>query len=86
MFIECENCQVRPVACGDCVVTALLGVSGSKGVDVGEPELRALDVLAEVGMVAPLRLSRPERQEHPEHPEHLEHREHRKRRSGKRAS
>lgn len=52
LTIDCGNCVVRGAACGDCVVTHLLG---------GPPELDgdevgALDTLAGLGMVPPLRL------------------------------
>ncbi|MBC6462434.1 hypothetical protein [Actinomadura sp. HBU206391] len=60
MLIECDNCEVRATGCGQCVVTALLGVPAGAGIDIGDDELRALDVLADVGMVPPLRLSVPE--------------------------
>ncbi|HEX6470327.1 MAG TPA: hypothetical protein VF069_14615 [Streptosporangiaceae bacterium] len=58
MLIDCENCAVRDVACGGCVVSALLGGRGH-GVDIDEGERRALDVLADVGLVPPLRHSLP---------------------------
>ena len=55
MLIDCDGCAVRDLACGDCVVTVLLG--GPPGVrDVDEGEQRALDVLAGSGLVPPLRL------------------------------
>ena len=57
MLIECDSCEVRGTGCGQCVVTALLGVPAAGEVDIDDDELRALDVLADVGMVAPLRLS-----------------------------
>ncbi|GAA2099692.1 hypothetical protein [Actinomadura alba] len=57
MLIECDSCEVRDTGCGQCVVTALLGVPVAGEVDIGDEELRALDVLAGVGMVPPLRLS-----------------------------
>ena len=55
MLIDCDGCAVRDLACGDCVVTVLLG--GPPGVrDVDEGEQRALDVLADSGLVPRLRL------------------------------
>ncbi len=55
MLIDCDGCAVRDLACGDCVVTVLLG--GPPGVvDMDEGERRALDVLADSGLVPRLRL------------------------------
>jgi hypothetical protein len=59
VLIECDSCEVRGTGCGQCVVTALLGGPAEGGVDIDDEELRALDVLADVGMVPPLRLSVP---------------------------
>lgn len=61
MLIECEGCEVRGSACGDCVVTAVLGVSPAQPVDLDDRELAALGLLADVGMVAPLRHRRSNR-------------------------
>lgn len=55
MIIDCETCRVREVACADCVVTVLLGRSGTS-VDLDEDEHRAVDALAGGGLVPPLRL------------------------------
>jgi hypothetical protein len=52
MLIDCSTCAVRDLACGDCVVTALLGPH----VDLTDREQQALGVLADSGLVAPLRL------------------------------
>ena len=55
MLIDCDDCAVRDLACGDCVVTVLLG--GPAGaVDVDDQERQALDVLADSGLVPRLRL------------------------------
>ena len=55
MLIDCDGCAVRDLACTDCVVTVLLG--GPPGVvDVDDDERRALDVLADSGLVPRLRL------------------------------
>ncbi len=68
MIVDCSDCKVRDIACGDCVVTVLLGAPGpahSAGVDVGsvaskididQAELGAIGVLADVGLVPRLRL------------------------------
>lgn len=55
MIIDCDSCEVRGLACGDCVVTALLGAPPS-GVHLDEGERAALDALAGSGLVPPLRL------------------------------
>ncbi|MGE3287986.1 MAG: hypothetical protein AB7J32_18075 [Pseudonocardia sp.] len=63
MIIDCESCDVRPVACGDCVVGVLLGVPGTEGAPVVQldvSERRALDVLADQGLVPRLRLVAPQ--------------------------
>lgn len=70
MVIDCDTCAVRGLACGDCVVSVLLGHPGMPHpaaspdgvpeagtvVEIGAEEQRALDVLAEAGMVPHLRL------------------------------
>ena len=55
--IDCDTCVVRGLACHDCVVTVLLGPPPELTID--DDELRALDVLADSGLVPPLRLVRP---------------------------
>lgn len=70
MLIDCDSCAVRGLACGDCVVTVLLGVpsptSGDSGarpadgpvtrVELDGPERAAIAVLSGQGLVPPLRL------------------------------
>jgi hypothetical protein len=55
VLIDCDGCAVRDLACGDCVVTVLLGAPPGR-VEVGEGERQALDVLADSGLVPRLRL------------------------------
>ena len=55
MLIDCDGCAVRDLACGDCVVTVLLGAPVAE-LEVDEGERRALDVLADSGLVPRLRL------------------------------
>jgi hypothetical protein len=57
MRIDCDSCVVRGLACHDCVVTVLLGPPPELTID--DDERRALDVLAEGGLVPPLRLVQP---------------------------
>jgi hypothetical protein len=58
VLIECDRCVMRDIACDDCVVTALLDIDEQRA-RIGEPERRALRVLADARMVAPLRLRFP---------------------------
>jgi hypothetical protein len=55
MIIECDTCAVRGDACGDCVVAVFLGTPPV----LGGAEQRAIAVLAESGLVPPLRLVAP---------------------------
>ena len=59
MLIDCDTCAARNLACGDCVVTVLLGappaVAGD-GVELDGAERAAIAVLAGSGLVPPLRL------------------------------
>jgi hypothetical protein len=63
MMIDCDTCAVRGPACGDCVVTVLLGAppadrpgDGATVIDLDGNEQAALAVLAGSGLVPPLRL------------------------------
>ena len=70
MIIDCDRCAVRGDACRDCVVGVFLGVpsfgdasepdietpSGARVMQLDAPERRALDVLADKGLVPRLRL------------------------------
>ena len=55
--IDCDTCMVRGLACHDCVVTVLLGPPPELEFD--DEERRALDVLADGGLVPPLRMVTP---------------------------
>jgi len=55
MHIDCDTCAVKGLACSSCVVTVLLG-STPDGVEWDETERAALGVLADSGLVPPLRL------------------------------
>ena len=55
MLIDCDGCAMRDLACGDCVVTVLLGAPPGV-VEMDEGEARALDVLADSGLVPRLQL------------------------------
>ena len=51
MTIDCGRCQVRGLACGNCAATAVVGDEP----DLGPAEMRALAVLANAGLIPPLR-------------------------------
>ncbi|MGH3414482.1 MAG: hypothetical protein ACRDPH_15510 [Marmoricola sp.] len=55
--IDCDTCLVRGLACHDCVVSALLGPPPELSLDTDEQA--ALAVLADSGLVPPLRLVTP---------------------------
>jgi hypothetical protein len=55
--IDCDTCVVRGLACHDCVVTVLLGPPPELTID--DDERQALAVLADGGLVPPLRLVQP---------------------------
>jgi len=52
--IDCDTCAVRGPACGDCVVTVLLGPPPELRFD--DEQQRALEALAGSGLVPPLRM------------------------------
>lgn len=52
-----QSCLVRGLACHDCMVTVLLGPPPELTFD--DDERRALEALADGGLVPPLRLVRP---------------------------
>jgi hypothetical protein len=53
MHIDCDSCVMRDLACGDCVVSFLLGPPDQR---LDAAEQTALAVLADGGLVPPLRL------------------------------
>lgn len=55
MVIDCDSCEVRGLACDDCVVSVLLGAPPG-GVELDADERDAIGVLAGSGLVPPLRL------------------------------
>lgn len=55
MIIDCGSCVMKHIACDDCVVSFL--TDPARGApDIGEEEHTALAVLADSGLVPPLRL------------------------------
>jgi len=57
MRIDCDTCLVRGLACHDCVVTVLLGPPPELSFDTDEQQ--AFEVLANSGLVPPLRMVTP---------------------------
>ncbi|MGH3911965.1 MAG: hypothetical protein ACRDTC_00935 [Pseudonocardiaceae bacterium] len=55
MIVDCDRCEVRGDACGDCVITVLLGAPPG-GLELDGTDRRALDTLAAAGMVPRLQL------------------------------
>ena len=54
LVIDCDRCAVRGDACHDCVVSVLLGAPSSLQWDADER--KAVDALAEAGMIPRLRM------------------------------
>lgn len=93
MIIDCDTCEVRGTACGDCVIGVLMGTPEvdrpvpylpvdipehlpgpahlpeparlSEPMYLAEPERRALEVLADQGLIPRLRLVQAGRPVHP---------------------
>lgn len=55
--VDCDECLMRDLACGDCVVSLLLGPPDALVFDAEES--RALGALAAGGLLPPLRLVTP---------------------------
>ena len=55
MVIDCDRCEARGLSCGNCAVTVIVGAGAGAGTELGPAELRALTVLANAGMIPPLR-------------------------------
>jgi hypothetical protein len=59
MIIDCDHCEVRNIACDDCVVSVLLAAPPAPDtgdIEWGEDESGALRALAAEGLVPPLRM------------------------------
>lgn len=66
LVVDCGTCEVRGIACGDCVMTVLLGAPSEfelrdRGgrTEFSEDEAQAMAALSATGLVPPLRLVRP---------------------------
>jgi hypothetical protein len=55
MLIDCDTCRMRDIACGDCVISLLLGAP-QDSLDLDAQETAALGALAAGGLAPPLRL------------------------------
>jgi len=55
MHVDCDTCAVKGRACSSCVVTVVFG-STPDGIEWDETEREALGVLADSGLIPPLRL------------------------------
>lgn len=54
LHVDCDGCAARGPGCADCVISVLLGPPGD--VEFEDTEMDAISVLAEAGLVPPLRL------------------------------
>jgi hypothetical protein len=54
LHVDCDSCVARGDACGDCVISVLLGAPDQ--IDLDAAERSALSALADQGLVPPLRL------------------------------
>ncbi|MDO9486421.1 MAG: hypothetical protein Q7K25_10225 [Actinomycetota bacterium] len=62
MIIDCEQCTAAPLACGDCVVSVLLGMPGLTQPEpslIADEHLAAISALTDSGLIPPLRLVKP---------------------------
>jgi hypothetical protein len=56
MLIDCDRCDMRDIACDDCVINVLLGAPPE--VELPDDTATALRNLADGGLVPPLRHAR----------------------------
>ncbi len=59
MNIDCDQCTAAPLACGDCVVSVLLGMpefSIPESPAIADEHVAAVAALADGGLIPPLRL------------------------------
>jgi hypothetical protein len=55
MLIDCDTCAGRHIACDDCVINVLLSRPADR-VNIDDAEQHAFAILADAGLVPPLRL------------------------------
>jgi len=59
MIIDCDSCVMRGPACEECVVTFMtIPVRQPDTAELDAAEARAIEVLAEAGLIPPLRMER----------------------------
>nr|NLI51385.1 hypothetical protein [Propionibacterium sp.] len=58
LVVDCDRCRARGPACGDCVISALLG-EPAECRTLDAEERRVLGLLADSGLLPPLRLVTP---------------------------
>lgn len=56
MLVDCNACAARGPACGECVVSVLMGAPDAAGSGLHPEEVRALDAMSAGGLLPPLRL------------------------------
>jgi hypothetical protein len=61
VLIDCDTCVGRGIACGGCVLSVMLEAP-PQGVELDDDERQALAVLADGGLLPPLRLVSSERE------------------------
>ncbi|WP_233557865.1 hypothetical protein [Tessaracoccus antarcticus] len=54
LHVDCDGCAARGPGCADCVISVLLGPPAF--VEFEDQEVEAMAVLADAGLVPPLRL------------------------------
>lgn len=61
MLVDCDTCTARGPACGECVVSVLLGAPRAEVDHLADDERAALDAMAAGGLLPPLRLVHAQR-------------------------
>lgn len=60
LIVDCATCTARGLSCGDCVITALLGLPDEVSPPrLDDEEQRVLGLFADSGLLPPLRLVTP---------------------------
>ena len=64
-MIDCDTCRMRDIACGDCVISLLVGAP-EDSLDLRADEAAAFGSLAAGGLAPPLRLVSTRRPDPPD--------------------
>ncbi|MDQ0379883.1 hypothetical protein [Amycolatopsis thermophila] len=67
VIIDCNRCALRGRACGECVLSAV--VDAPPVVELDHEELTAVELLADAGLVPPIRMTTRGRRPHVRLPE-----------------